>query len=252
MKILHFDQLESTNKYCELLDLSRVEEFTVVSAASQTAGVGQRGSHWESQPGENLTFSMVLKPTFLSAARQYELTKAVALGIVDWVRPVMAATASALATPAQAVRIKWPNDIYVGQRKLCGVLVSNHVGDGVLRSSVVGVGLNVNQTQFGAWVPNPVSLAMLTGVRHDTRMCLEGLADALARRYGQLRAGAAQAIGEEYEAALLRRGEEAAYAYRGKPLRATLRGVDRYGHLLLTTADGVELACDMGELKFLF
>lgn len=254
MTLVYFDQIESTNKYCELLDLSQVEEFTVVAAGSQTAGIGQRGNHWESQPHCNLAFSLVLKPAFLAVAEQYELTKAVSLGISDWVKAVLSAKGGASCADASPdkVRIKWPNDIYVAQRKLCGVLVSNRVSGGMLSSSIVGVGLNVNQTVFSDWVPNPVSLAMLTGTPHDLASSLTALVAAICGRYEQLRSGARAAIDDEYLHSLLNRDKEASYLYRGNPIRATLRGVNRFGLLWLTATGGDELICDMGELKFLF
>ena len=89
MKIEKFDTLPSTNQYCELLNLSETEEFTVIVARTQTAGIGQRGNHWEAEPGKNLTFSLVLKPTWLPIADQYQLTKAVSLGIADYLMPLI-------------------------------------------------------------------------------------------------------------------------------------------------------------------
>lgn len=110
MDLRLFDSLESTNKYCELLDLTAVGEFTVVCAREQTAGIGQWGNVWHSEPGKNLTFSLVLKPTFLPFEQQYMLTKAVSLGVVDCLIPLL--------PEGQEVSIKWPNDIYIGMRKV--------------------------------------------------------------------------------------------------------------------------------------
>ena len=104
MKIEKFDTLPSTNQYCELLNLSETEEFTVIVARTQTAGIGQRGNHWEAEPGKNLTFSLVLKPTWLPIADQYQLTKAVSLGIAEYLMPL-------IKEGDRRVRIKWPNDI---------------------------------------------------------------------------------------------------------------------------------------------
>ena len=154
--IQQFDSLESTNKYCELLNLGETEEFTVIVAKEQTAGIGQRGNHWAAAPGQNLTFSVVLRPAFLPAADQYALTKAVSLAIVDTLAPL-------LPQRAEEVRIKWPNDIYVDDRKICGILINNHLQQERIAATVVGIGLNVNQRTFPDWVPNPTSLALLTG-----------------------------------------------------------------------------------------
>ena len=84
MQIVRLDSVESTNKYCEVLDLAEVEDFTCYWALEQTAGIGQRGNHWEAAPGKNLTFSLVLHPTFLPADRQFHLTQALSLALVDF------------------------------------------------------------------------------------------------------------------------------------------------------------------------
>ena len=175
MDLRLFDSLESTNKYCELLDLSAVGEFTVVCAREQTAGIGQRGNVWHSEPGKNLTFSLVLKPTFLPFEQQYMLTKTVSLGVADCLIPLLPV--------GQEVSIKWPNDIYIGMGKVCGILISNHVSGSSLSSSVVGIGLNVNQTAFPEWIPNPVSLKQVTGQEEALEPLLLRLVDCIAFRY---------------------------------------------------------------------
>ena len=110
MRIVKFDSLESTNKYCEALDLMQVEDFTCYWAMKQTDGIGQRGNHWEAAPGSNLTFSLVLHPTFLPADRQFRLTEALSLAIVDFMDTIDSLNS--------IVKIKWPNDIYVGRKKM--------------------------------------------------------------------------------------------------------------------------------------
>lgn len=235
-----FDTLPSTNQYCELLDLSQVEEFAVFVAREQTAGIGQRGNVWESEAGKNLTFSMVLKPTWLPAAEQYGLTKAVSLGLADALSEMMPA--------GERVSIKWPNDIYVGRKKICGILISNKLKGNMLCASIVGVGLNVNQRRFAEWVPNPVSLSQLTGCEHDLDGLLERVAEAVIRRYGQLREGVP--MDGEYLGCLLNMGMEAGYRYRGGAIRATITGVNRFGHLELRQADGAPLVCQLKEIAF--
>ena len=129
MKIEKFDTLPSTNQYCELLNLDETEEFTVIVARTQTAGIGQRGNHWEAEPGKNLTFSLVLKPKWLPIADQYQLTKAVSLGITDYLMPL-------IAEGHGRVRIKWPNDIYVDDKKICGILITHRIAGGQIAASV--------------------------------------------------------------------------------------------------------------------
>ena len=244
MKIEQFDTLPSTNQYCELLNLDETEEFTVIVARTQTAGIGQRGNHWEAEPGKNLTFSLVMKPTWLPVADQYQLTKAVSLGITDWLMPLV-------SDGERRVRIKWPNDIYVDNNKICGILITHRIAGGHIAASVVGIGLNVNQQTFPDWVPNPTSLHLLTGHEWMLNEMLEKVLDCIAYRYNELHDSPIGSINEPYLSILLRRDEEAQYSYQGKTVTATLLDVNRYGHLQLVTDKGERLSCQLKEIQFL-
>jgi len=243
--------LESTNKYCEALDLSQVEDFTCYWALEQTAGIGQRGNHWEAAPGQNLTFSLVLHPTFLPADRQFKLTEALSLALVDFLS----------AFPCcSLVQIKWPNDIYVRPSnavagsnlpygKICGTLVSTRLAGSTIASAVCGIGLNVNQREFPDWVPNPTSVSLLSGDRYELEPLLRRLLEAIERRYADLKAG--RDPEPEYLRYLLNRGMETRYLYEGKEIEATITGVDPHGRLLLTAFDGRQLSCGMKEIVLL-
>lgn len=242
--IQQFDSLESTNKYCELLNLNEVEEFTVIVARSQTAGIGQRGNHWEAEPGKNLTFSIVLKPSFLPVADQYQLTKAVSLGVTDWLAPLVPDGKS-------RVKIKWPNDIYVDDKKICGMLITNRVTGDRLSASIVGIGLNINQQSFPDWVPNPTSLASLTGQEWPLEGMLTSLLSAIQSRYEALRREPHGTLDTPYLARLLRRGEKSAFVLHGQQIEATITGVNRFGHLQLVTPTGDQLSSQMKEIQFI-
>ena len=243
-KIQQFDSLASTNQYCELLNLGEVEEFTVVVAREQTAGIGQRGNHWEAESGKNLTFSLVLKPVFLAVADQYQLTKAVSLAVTDWLAPFV-------PQGERRVKIKWPNDIYVDDKKICGMLISNHVAGDRLSTSIVGIGLNVNQWVFPDWVPNPTSLCLLTGKEWSLEELLTGILTAIQTRYEELRREPLGALDTAYLTRLLRHGERAKYRYQNQSIEATITGVNRFGHLQLITPAGERLSCQMKEIQFL-
>ena len=253
MQIIKLDSVESTNKYCEVLDLAEVEDFTCYWALEQTAGIGQRGNHWHSAPGLNLTFSLVLKPTWLAAARQFTLTQALSLAITDFL------TTCHIPHTAQ---IKWPNDIYVGMstttagserqhygNKICGTLTSARLAGDYIATAICGIGLNVNQTEFPDWVPNPTSLRLLTGEGYDLEDTLQALLRCIERRYNALRDGAD--AGDEYHSLLFKRGVAAQYLYQGRRISATIEGVDPFGRLLLTAHDGTPLRCAMKEIAFL-
>ena len=239
MQIVRLDSVESTNKYCEVLDLAEVEDFTCYWALEQTAGIGQRGNHWHSATGLNLTFSLVLKPVWLAAARQFMLTQAISLAITDL-----------LATYhlPHTTHIKWPNDIYVGRKKICGTLTSARLTGDYIATAICGIGLNVNETDFPDWVPNPTSLRQLTGETYDPEEVLHTLLACIEHRYNALRDGAD--ISAEYLGLLLGRDEQRRYTYLGQPVTATIEGVDDYGRLLLTTDEGSQLCCNMKELAY--
>ena len=252
MQIIRFDSLESTNKYCEALDLSQVEDFTCYWALEQTAGIGQRGNHWHAEPGKSLTFSLVLHPSFLPADRQFLLTEALSLALVDFLLSICVPKLGDLsAKPTEeCVKIKWPNDIYVGNRKICGTLVSTRLQGIQIASAVCGIGLNVNQVAFPDWVPNPTSLTLLTGKQYDLEELLKQLLLCIEHRYSGLREGLDPE--PEYLSHLLNLGVPARYIYKDKEIEATITGVDPYGHLLLSDSDGRQLSCGMKEISFLF
>ena len=244
MDIRWFETLESTNNYCKLLDPKTVGEFTVICTRRQTAGIGQQGNVWASEPHKNLTFSLILKPTFLAADEQYRLTMAIALAVAETVEHPF----SDFRSPFSA-QIKWPNDIYVDDQKICGTLITSQISGSHLSQSICGIGLNVNQTAFPDWVPNPTSLSLLTGTEHNLDNLLDTLLSNIETEYDHLKDNDSS-LKSRYLSRLYRLGVEADYIHEGQPLRATITGIDRYGHLQLATAAGTPLTCGMKEIQF--
>ncbi len=154
----HFDQLESTNCYLRQ-NHQGMPQYAVVTAAYQTAGRGQRGNGWESEPGRNLLFSMLYyPPAGLPPSRQFQISKAVAVAVAETVDRLLD------GYDHPEVCIKWPNDIYVGDRKIAGILIENALQSSTrIAHSIIGVGLNVNQREFRSGAPNPVSAVNITG-----------------------------------------------------------------------------------------
>lgn len=155
-----YDSVESTNDEARRL-IRDLDNLSVIAARCQTAGRGQGDHKWHSLPGENLTFSVVLKfgergLAPLAARDALLITETVTLALRLY-----------LEEKGITVRIKWPNDIYTGDRKICGILIENILQGQDVASSIVGIGLNLNQTEFPSDLPNPVSLALLTGSRYD-------------------------------------------------------------------------------------
>jgi BirA family biotin operon repressor/biotin-[acetyl-CoA-carboxylase] ligase len=223
--IYHLDITASTND--DARD-DKYREGDVVWADFQTAGRGQRGHIWHSQKGENLTFSVVLEPTFVPIAEQFSVSEIVALSLVDM-----------LAEYGIEAKIKWTNDIYVGDKKLVGILIEHSLASTTLRRTIVGVGVNVNQTEFDSSIPNPVSMAQLLGRQLDIEEVLKCFLDHLQRNYNTLREGAEEVLHERYNSQLYRKGEWHTYACpSGEKFQAKIVGTAPSGALCLENKDG--------------
>ena len=207
----------------------------VVWAECQSAGRGQRGHTWHSNEGVNLTFSTVLKPTFLAAVEQFMLSEVVALSLVD-----------ALTEYGVECRIKWTNDIYAGDKKIAGVLIEQSLAGDTIARTVVGIGLNVNQREFPTDLPNPTSIVVERGAECDRREVLECFLKHLEKWYLRLERGEREVIESAYNYRLYRRDEFHAYALpSGERFEAAIRGVRATGHLVLEHRDG-----SFGEYAF--
>ncbi|MDE5707076.1 MAG: biotin--[acetyl-CoA-carboxylase] ligase [Alistipes sp.] len=235
--IHHLTQTTSTND--EARD-RRYAHGDIVWAERQTAGRGQRGHSWSSAEGFNLTFSLVWEPRFLKVAEQFLLSQAVALALTDL-----------MAEEGIDARIKWTNDIYAGDRKAVGMLIENDLAGDRLARTIVGIGVNVNQTEFDPSLPNPCSMRQLTGREYDRRELLERLAGLLDARYRQLERGDRQTLREAYRRRLYRLDERHAYRYPdGRTVQAVLRDVRPTGELLLELPDGRTEGYLFREIEF--
>lgn len=161
--IIWLERVDSTNDEARR-HISEIDNLSVVSALEQTKGRGQRGNRWSSQPGENLTFSLVVKDFRIKANEQSAISQTTALSLVDL-----------LSRHEIKARIKWPNDIYAGDEKICGILIENSLKGSEIDWSIIGIGLNVNQTTFPEDLPNPTSMKLCTGNSnpYNTREILE-------------------------------------------------------------------------------
>lgn len=245
---IEVEKTNSTNSHLAKLYAEKpLFEGTVVITGCQEQGRGQRGASWESEPGKNLTLSILLNPTFLRPEEQFQLNKAISLGVAEFVVAVCSPFPS---VRAGEVKIKWPNDIYIGTKKVAGILIENSVSGGKLQQSIIGIGINVNQEKFSAGLPNPTSLKSETSKEFELRECLEQLCSCIEKRYLDLRAGKVSEIDADYLKSLYRFGEWAGYEYKGETLKAKISGVARSGKLLLETEKKGNLECDLKEIGF--
>ncbi len=222
----------------ELARKPKTQEGLVLITHHQTAGRGQRGNQWESQAGMNLTFSLLLQPAFLKPSDQFRLNVAMSVGVAHYLETLF---------PDQ-VAVKWPNDVMVDDKKICGILIQNHIAGHTLHESVIGIGLNVNQNVFS--IPTATSMRMQTGQTFALESVLHLLLEGLEVCYQQLRHGEIGRLLADYEEDLYWRHEVRTFQHEGRPFLGTITGVDASGRLEIRTSSG--LRCfDVKEVEFI-
>ncbi|MBI1226147.1 MAG: biotin--[acetyl-CoA-carboxylase] ligase [Bacteroidetes bacterium] len=236
-------QVESTNAYAlELLSKSKPAEGTVISTHRQTAGRGQIGSSWESEPDKNISLSVIFYPDFLAVKDQFLLNIFVSLAVFDFVKNCL---------PDRPISIKWPNDIYVGHLKIGGILLQNSLINTQIRSTVVGIGININQTTFLTNPPNPTSLSLESSQVFNLTELIPTLCEFLESRFLQLKAGKIVPLQHEYLQHLYRFAMPANYQRpNGAPFVGTITGIDESGRLKLEVEGKTEVF-DLKEIKFI-
>ncbi len=221
-ELIELESVDSTNNFLKHYRPTRPCEMTLVTAEYQESGRGQAGNTWEAEPGKNLLFSLLVHPRQVAPSEQFILSQAIALAVKH-----------ALEDFVPEVHIKWPNDIYVGDKKLGGILIENDLREGRIENCILGVGLNINQTGFPPALPNPVSLYQLIGKHTERRFALERVVGHFSRLLRDIAQGEAETLRTNYHNALYRLGEPHQYEDARGTFTATLEGVAPDGHLLL-------------------
>ena len=222
----HYSELASTNSELARLAAEGAPHGTVVSCTAQTSGRGQRGNTWESAPGENVTMSVLIRPDGVAPREQFAISEAVALAVAE--------TLDAYLPSGMRAEVKWPNDIYVGDRKICGILIENRISSTEICHSIAGIGLNINQKRFFSDAPNPVSLHQLTSQDHDVGEISRKVAQRVIDNAAMCRA-----CHSRYMERLWRRDGFHLYAEPGgEPFEARIADVALTGHLTLAHRDG--------------
>lgn len=206
----------------------------VFFTCEQTAGRGQRGNSWEALPGMNLTFSIMLRPKFIEPRSQWVISQAVALGIAT----VLKAVVDSDATHPHEVTIKWPNDIYVDDSKIAGILIENSINGSGIVHSIVGVGVNVNQTTFYSDAPNPISLSQITGRNYRLLHLLTKFMDSIMEYYDLVDTPEAVSLNIPYFNMLWRReGKHSFITPGGEIFMARISHIDPDGRMWLVSED---------------
>jgi BirA family transcriptional regulator, biotin operon repressor / biotin---[acetyl-CoA-carboxylase] ligase len=239
--ILVFRSLDSTNDYSrQLITDQGIDDGTVIWASFQKKGRGYADNLWESKAGENLTFSIIFRPDFLDAADQFMLSMVISLGIVDFLDEII-----------NNVIIKWPNDIYAGKNKIAGILIENFIQENTITNSIIGIGLNINQINFGKNLTNPISIRQITSITYDLRTCLEKLCKKIDHRYIQLKKGEKATIREQYTGRLMNLNTTCRYRADNYTFTGQVRGVDEFGRLAIETENQGIRYFDLKEVVFL-
>ena len=237
LSVIHLDAVDSTNNYAaNLLKTIKVESGTVIMTKRQTAGKGQRGNSWVTEPGKNLIFSVILFPQ-LPVSKAFNLTMAISL-----------AAQKTLSQYLPGVTVKWPNDIYVKNKKIAGILVENQLRGDTIISSVVGIGINVNQQQFSG-LPNACSFFSETGRDADPGEVFSRLYDNIDFYFNLLLEKNYHLLTRLYHSHLFRINEQSPFEDDGGRFQGRINGVNEQGKLMIQREDRIA-AYDLKEIKF--
>ncbi|MBR5216080.1 MAG: biotin--[Bacteroidales bacterium] len=237
MKITHFKTLESTNQYLQNLLNEGVDIVNnIVVTDFQTSGKGQGKNVWQSEDGKNLLFSVALDMSFLKAENQFLLTQMVSVTMINVLKKYL---------PEESLFIKWPNDIYFNDKKIAGILIKNEIKGMMMGTSIIGIGLNVNQTSFDESLPNPISMKMITGKEYNLETLLNDICFEL-----KTNANNQQPTANSYTDKLYRYKQWASYEHEGAAKEMMIIGYDQFGRLILKEKNDREVVCDLKEISF--
>lgn len=209
-------------------------------AEEQYAGRGQQQNGWYAEPGKNLTFSLLLKPSFLSVTSQFDLNRAVSLGVFDALEPLL----------GDKLKIKWPNDIYYSGQKLGGMLIENMILGGQIKNSIIGIGLNVNQENFPVTLPNAISLKQILQQDYDLKALLSEICRHIEAYYLTLKAGKAAAIRDAYLKRLYWLNEERRFMSKDGGFTGIIKDVKDNGLLVVENDKNEASTYNLKEIEF--
>lgn len=240
-QIIHLDNIDSTNNYANLLiQTKRQLHGVAIFAKYQTAGKGQKGNFWESKYGENLTFSLILEPEELVIPKQFLISQAISLGICDYLQN----------ETDHNVKIKWPNDIYVENNKICGILIETKWMGEYIKNAIAGIGININQEHFESDAPNPISLFNITDKKYMLEEVERNLLDSLEKRWEQMEQDPEQ-INNDYHDMLYLKDLWANFQDSEETFSGMIIGVNEIGQLHIQKKDTSDHFYNFKEVKLL-
>jgi len=226
--IIYLTETDSTNRYLMALsDAGEAVSGTVAVADFQTAGRGQTGNSWESEPEKNLLFSILYCPAGLPANMPFAIAEITSLAVKY-----------TLDSYLDDITIKWPNDIYYRNNKICGMLIENIISEGKISKSVAGIGININQTNFEGKAPNPVSMAQVAGHEFDRQEVLNLFLKLFATQCARLDSADYDGLHRDYLNSIRRKYGFHRYADSRGEFEAELHDIEPTGHIILRRPDG--------------
>lgn len=234
---MEYEALDSTNNQAEKLGWGVLADKTVVLTRRQTRGRGQVGNHWESKPGKNVCMTVVFRPEALHAGQQFAVSMVIALGAYDFV-----------ARYTGGCSVKWPNDIYVNNSKIAGILIEHAIMGPHVGGSLCGIGVNINQARFLSDAPNPVSLFQLVGEEIPLERAEQELLACIGKRYEQVHDYAA--LERDFMQVLYRRSGLHDWEDENGHFKASVKGLNEYGQLILTDTGGSDRVYGFKEVTY--
>lgn len=242
MNIIKLDAIDSTNNYLKKIILNEgINDYTVVTAKFQTQGKGQLGTEWESEHSKNLICSVYKKEINIKVQDQFVISALVSLALIKTLRKVNLSN----------MHIKWPNDIMSDNKKICGILIENIVKENYIKDTVIGIGLNVNQTIFNN-LPNAASIKNLIGTTCSIDEILKDLVKNVKYYFNELDKSSINSIFEKYEDALFRINKPSTFKNsKGEVFSGYIKGVSRSGKLNVMLEDNLVESYDLKEISML-
>ncbi len=235
------EELSSTNAYIkEIINTKSAKEFDTICTKNQVAGKGQGNNQWESERDKNLTFSLLLQPTFIEIQEQFVISKSISLAIIR-----------VLNNYHEGFKIKWPNDIYFNEHKIAGILIENTLINNTIGNSIIGIGININQEEFISDAPNPISLKQITHKNFNITELLNEILQSIAEYYIQLKDGNHQHIHREYLTSLFRGSGLHPFKDSKGLFYAAIKGINEYGNLILELEDKETRTYAFKEVEFI-
>lgn len=236
-EVTEYDELESTNTTAAGLSGAEIRDKSVVVTYRQTQGRGQIGNKWECDPFRNISMTVIFRPDGLEAGGQFAVSMVITLGCKDFIDKYV-----------DGCTIKWPNDVYVGEKKMVGILIEHFITGAYVGHSLCGIGVNINQKEFVSDAPNPVSLFQLTGEELDLHTALEELLACIGRRYGQI--GDYKRLEADFLNDLYRKNGVFEWRDEQGKFRGEITGVDEYGQLIIKDTEGIQRVYAFKEVAF--